>query len=132
MSPTSNGVTPSTGTSPPDHPAWDLAYAAHQFVPFQLTEGFADLGLGHRARPGRRAQSVHHTYGSPIIPVELVDLAAMRLLSIGAHIEARVRAEDPAFAVQMTGTCRHALRCAAAGPDRASRLQAATRTLLGW
>jgi hypothetical protein len=60
-----------------------------------------------RCRPGAgtehdrvaRLRLFADTYGSPVTPAELVDLAAMRLLSIGAHIEARIRAEDPAFAV---------------------------------
>ena len=32
-----------------------------------------------------------------VTPPELVDLAALRLLSIGAHIEDRIRAGDPSF-----------------------------------
>ena len=43
-----------------------------------------------------------------------MDLAALRLLSIGAHIEARIRAEDPAFAVHREEDHGSGYRAAAA------------------
>ena len=43
-----------------------------------------------------------------------MDLAALRLLSIGAHIEARIRAGDPAFAVHREEDHGSGYRAAAA------------------
>jgi hypothetical protein len=86
----------------PTSRAWDLAYAAHQFVPFHPTEALPAWGWDTEPDRVARLHLFADTYGSPITPAELVDLAAMRLLSIGAHIEARIRADDPAFAVHRT------------------------------
>lgn len=78
---------------------WDLAYAAHQFVPFHPTEALAAWGWDTEPDRVARLRLFADAYGPPVTPAELVDLAALRLLSVGAHIEARIRAEDPAFAV---------------------------------
>jgi hypothetical protein len=83
----------------PTSRAWDLAYAAHQFVPLHPTEALAAWGWD--TEPDRRARLrlFADAYGPPVTPAELVDLAALRLLSIGAHIEERIRAGDPNFDV---------------------------------
>ncbi|GIM94382.1 phosphotransferase enzyme family protein [Paractinoplanes toevensis] len=78
---------------------WDLAYAAHQFVPLHPSEALAAWGWDTEPDRVARLRMFAQAYGEPATPAELVDLAAMRLLSIGAHIEDRIRAGDPAFAV---------------------------------
>jgi hypothetical protein len=83
----------------PSSRAWDLAYAAHQFVPFHPTEALAAWGWDSEPDRAARLRLLVDAYGPLVTPAELVDLAAVRLLSIGAHIEARIRAGDPAFAV---------------------------------
>lgn len=83
----------------PSSRAWDLAYAAHQFVPFHPTEALPAWGWDTEPDRAARLRLFADAYGPQVTPAELVDLAAARLLSIGAHIEARVRAGDPAFAV---------------------------------
>lgn len=98
----------------PTSRAWDLAYAAHQFVPFHPTEALAAWGWD--TEPDRRARLrlFVDTYGPPVTAAELVDLAALRLLSIGAHIEDRIRAGDPAFAVHRDEDHGSGYRAAAA------------------
>lgn len=83
----------------PSSRGWDLAYAAHQFVPFHPTEALPAWGWDTEPDRAARLRLFADAYGPQVTPAELVDLAAARLLSIGAHIEARVRAGDPAFAV---------------------------------
>lgn len=94
--------------------AWDAAYAAHQFVPFHPTEGLAAWGWDTEPDRAARLRLFAEAYGSPVTPAELVDLAALRLLSIGAHIEARIRAGDPAFAVHREEDHGSGYRAAAA------------------
>jgi hypothetical protein len=94
--------------------AWDLAYAAHQFVPFHPTDALP--GWGWDTEPDRpaRLRTFAEAYGPPVTAAQLVDLAAMRLLSIGAHIEDRIRADDPAFAVHRDEDHGSGYRAAAA------------------
>ena len=83
----------------PTSRAWDLAYAAHQFVPFHPTEALAAWGWDTEPDRVARLRMFADAYGAPVTAAQLVGLAALRLLSIGAHIEDRIRAGDPAFAV---------------------------------
>lgn len=83
----------------PTSRAFDAAYAAHQFVPFHPTDNLAAWGWDTEPDRADRLRLFAEAYGPPLTPAELVDLAALRLLSIGAHIQDRVRADDPAFAV---------------------------------
>jgi hypothetical protein len=83
----------------PSGRGWDLSYAAHQFVPFHPTDRLAAWGWKTEPDRAARLRLFAEAYGLPVTPAELVDLAALRLLSIGARIEARIRAGDPAFAV---------------------------------
>lgn len=68
-------------------------------MPFHPTEALPAWGWDTEPDRIARLRLFAATYGAPMTPAELVDLAALRLLSIGAHIEDRIRAGDPAFAV---------------------------------
>lgn len=83
----------------PSNRAWDLSYAAHQFVPFHQPSHLA--AFGWEAEPDRveRLQMFVDAYGDGIEPAELVDLAIVRLTSVAANIEQHVRDGDPAFDV---------------------------------
>ena len=98
----------------PTSRAWDLAYVAHQFVPFHPSEALAAWGWDVEPDRVGRLRLLADAYGAPITPAELVDLAAMRLLSIGANIESRIRAGDPAFAVHAAEDHGTGYRAAAA------------------
>jgi hypothetical protein len=94
--------------------AWDLAYTAHQFVPFHPTEALPAWGWDTEPDRAERLRLFADAYGPQVTPAELVDLAALRLLSIGAHIEDRIRAGDPAFAVHRDEDHGSGYRAAAA------------------
>ena len=83
----------------PTSRAWDLAYAAHQFVPFHPTDALPAWGWNTEPDRPARLRLFAEAYGPLVTAAQLVDVAAMRLLSIGAHIEERIRADDPAFAI---------------------------------
>jgi hypothetical protein len=76
-----------------------LAYAAHHFVPFHPPSGLAGFGWDSEPDRAGRLRLFAQAYGPEMQPAALVDLAAVRMLAIAAHIEDRIRAGDPAFAV---------------------------------
>jgi Ser/Thr protein kinase RdoA (MazF antagonist) len=82
----------------PSNRVWDLAYAAHQFVPFHPPAWLKPFGW--EVEPGRaaRLRMFCAAYGG-VDPAEVVDLVVIRLLAFAAHIEQQVRAGDPAFDV---------------------------------
>jgi phosphotransferase family enzyme len=84
----------------PSNRAWDLAYAAHQFVPFHPTPDLP--GWGWTTEPDRRARLdlFCTTYGHGITPTQLVDLAALRLLSVAAEMSRQIHLGNPAYCVQ--------------------------------
>ncbi|TDD21953.1 hypothetical protein E1218_20085 [Kribbella turkmenica] len=87
-------------TAGPSNRAWDLAYAAHQFVPFHPTE---DLPLWGRPTPPDRATRLRQfcsAYGAGVTPADLVDLAVLRLLAVAAEMSQQIRAGNRAYAVQ--------------------------------
>ena len=79
----------------PSSRAWDLSYAAHQFVPLHPTPGLGNWGW--QVEPGRaaRLRLLASTYGLGITPAEIVDLAVVRLTSTAAYIEREIRAGNP-------------------------------------
>lgn len=84
-------------TAGPSSRVWDLAYAAHQFVPFHQS---ADLAAwGWNTEPDRRARLrlLLASYAGSISPTELIDAAVLRLMATGAHIELQGLAGTPAF-----------------------------------
>ncbi|XVU28141.1 phosphotransferase enzyme family protein [Actinoplanes sp. CA-054009] len=83
----------------PSTRAWDLSYAAHHFVPFHPPAGLAGFGWEQEPDRAARLRMFAAAYGPEMPPAALVDAAALRMLNIAAHIEDRVRADDPAFAV---------------------------------
>ncbi|NYH88612.1 phosphotransferase [Actinopolymorpha rutila] len=83
----------------PSNRVWDLAYAAHQFVPFHPPAGLKAFGWDTEPDRAARLRMFAEAYGGGVTPAEIVDLAALRLLSIGAYIEGRVRAGDSSFEV---------------------------------
>jgi Ser/Thr protein kinase RdoA (MazF antagonist) len=86
----------------PSNRAWDLAYAAHQFVPFHPPRWLEPFGWPEEPDRAARLRSFADAYGHGIQPAELVDLAVIRLSAFAAHMEARIRAADPAFATHQT------------------------------
>lgn len=87
-------------TAGPTSRAWDLAYAAYQFVPFHPTTDLAAWGWDAEPDRAARLRLFAESYGLGVTPTELVDLAVIRLLAIAAHMEQEIRAGNPAFDVQ--------------------------------
>ena len=81
----------------PTSRAWDLAYAAHHFVPFHPSADLAAWGWDAEPDRARRLRILAEAYGGGMSPAELVDLAIVRMTAVAAHIEARIRCGDPAF-----------------------------------
>ncbi|TCC33335.1 aminoglycoside phosphotransferase family protein [Kribbella sindirgiensis] len=98
----------------PSNRRWDLAYTAHQFVPFHPPASLEPFGWTSEPERARRLRLFCDSYDAGVEPAELVDLAAIRLLSFGAHIEERVRAGDPVFAVHADEDHAGGYRAAAA------------------
>jgi hypothetical protein len=86
-------------TAGPSNRVWDLAYAAHHLVPFHPPDGLAGFGWTSEPDRARRLRLLTDAYGRGIRPEHVVDLAALRLLSMAAYIDGQVRTGDPAFAV---------------------------------
>ncbi|WP_433168904.1 phosphotransferase [Kribbella sp. CA-247076] len=87
-------------TARPSNRAWDLAYAAHQFVPFHPT---GDLPLWGWPTPPDRSARLRlfcSAYGADVTPADLVDLAVLRLLGVAAEMAQQIRAGNRAYAVQ--------------------------------
>ena len=79
--------------------SWDMAYLAHQFVPFHLGDDISSWGWDRP--PDRRARLalLCDAYGG-LDPEDVVDDAILRLHSIGMFLRQRIGAGDPRFAVQ--------------------------------
>lgn len=109
----------------PSNRAWDLAYAAHQFVPFHPGADLAAWGWDSEPDRAARLRILTESYGCGIEPAQIVDLAIVRLASMGAWIDRRVRAGDPAFAVHAAEDHGRGYRAAAGfiGQNRASFLR---------
>ncbi|WP_433294399.1 phosphotransferase enzyme family protein [Actinoplanes sp. CA-030573] len=82
----------------PSNRAWDLAYLAHQLVPFHPTKDLPGFGWTSEPDRGRRLRILATAYDPGLDPALLVDYAAIRLLGMASHIDQRVRAGDPAYA----------------------------------
>ncbi len=86
-------------TARPSSRVWDLAYAAHQFVPFHPSADLAAWGWLDEPDRRRRLRLFLESYGLGIEAREIVDTAVIRLYGMGAHIAGQVARKDPAFAV---------------------------------
>lgn len=79
--------------------SWDMAYLAHQFVPFHLGDDISSWGWD--SPPDRRARLalLCEAYGG-LNPEDVVDDAILRLHSTGIFLRQRIQAGDPQFDVQ--------------------------------
>jgi phosphotransferase family enzyme len=84
-------------TAGPSNRAYDLAYAAHHFVPFHPTEDLPGWGWDHEPDRARRLRIFAAAYDPQLRPELLVDYAAIRLLGMASHIEQHVHDRDPAY-----------------------------------
>ena len=82
----------------PSNRVYDLAYLAHQLVPLHPTEDLAGFGWDTEPDRGRRLRILATAYDPGLRPALLVDYAAIRLLSMGAHIEQQVHAGNADYA----------------------------------
>ncbi|GGK79404.1 phosphotransferase enzyme family protein [Mangrovihabitans endophyticus] len=82
----------------PSNRAWDLAYLAHQLVPFHPTEDLGGFGWSSEPDRARRLRIFTTSYDLGMDPARLIDYAAIRLLGMATDIDQRVRASDPAYA----------------------------------
>ncbi|TDX02626.1 aminoglycoside phosphotransferase family protein [Kribbella sp. VKM Ac-2566] len=98
----------------PSNRRWDLAYAAHQFVPFHPAASLEPFGWPEEPDRSGRLRLFCASYGLGVAPAELVDLIGIRLLSFAAYIEQQVRAGDPAFDVHRDEDHAGGYRAAAA------------------
>jgi hypothetical protein len=94
----------------PSSRAWDLAYAAHQFVPLHPTADLAGFGWEHEPDRAARLRLLTDTYGLGLDPAEILDLVVLRLASTAAYIERQIRAGDPDFAVHREERHGHGYR----------------------
>ena len=83
----------------PSNRAWDLAYAAHQFVPLHPTADLPAWGWEQEPDRAARLRLLAGAYGLGIRPAEILDLVVVRLAAMAAHIEAQIRAGNPDFDV---------------------------------
>jgi len=86
-------------TIAPSNRAWDLAFAAYQFVPLYPPAWLE--GFGWPEEPDRRArlELFAGTYGHDIKPATLIDLALVRLAGLAAKMESEIRSSNAAYAV---------------------------------
>ncbi|MEV6491237.1 phosphotransferase [Actinoplanes sp. NPDC051633] len=86
----------------PSSRAWDLAYAAFQFVPMHRphpVRGLEDWGWPNVPDRRRRLRLLCEAYGDGVSPGKLVDLAIVRLVSMAAHMESQISAGNADFDV---------------------------------
>jgi Ser/Thr protein kinase RdoA (MazF antagonist) len=85
----------------PSNRAYDLSYLAHQMIPLHPTEHLEGFGfsLDDHYQWARRLRILAAAYGPDMRTDQLVDFAAVRLLSTAVHIDQQIRAGSPAFAV---------------------------------
>lgn len=86
-------------TARPSSRVWDLAYAAHQFVPFHPTADLAAWGWQDEPDRRQRLRLFVESYGLQIEAHQLVDTAVIRLYGSGAYIDGEVARKNPAFEV---------------------------------
>jgi hypothetical protein len=79
--------------------AWDLAYAAYQFVPLHPTRDLAAFGWPSEPDRRGRLRLFASEYGGRVSVEHLVDNAILRIASIGAEIAEQVARRNPLFAV---------------------------------
>ncbi|MDN3241228.1 phosphotransferase [Glycomyces tritici] len=79
--------------------SWDMAYLAHQFVPFHSGGDISNWGWDRP--PDRRARLalLCEAYGG-LDPEDVVDDAILRLHSTGVFLRHRIKAGDPHFEAQ--------------------------------
>lgn len=79
--------------------SWDMAYLAHQFVPFHLGDDISSWGWD--TPPDRRARLalLCEAYGG-LDPEDVVDDAILRLHATGMYLRQRINAGDPRFEAQ--------------------------------
>lgn len=98
----------------PSSRVWDLGYAAHQFVPFHPAASMPASGWQTEPDRADRLRIFVEAYGLGVEAADLVDAAALRLLSIGGFLDRRARAGDPAYEVQTRERHANGYRRAAA------------------
>jgi Ser/Thr protein kinase RdoA (MazF antagonist) len=83
----------------PSNRAWDLSYAAHQFVPFHPPAWLEPFGWPTEPDRAARLRLFCESYGNDIEPAEILDLVVIRLTAFAAHQAGEIRAGNPAYAV---------------------------------
>jgi hypothetical protein len=83
----------------PSNRAWDLSYAAHQFVPLHPTGDLPSWGWDTEPDRRGRLRLLTASYGLGVEPAGIVDLLVVRLAAMAAHIEQQIRVGNPDFAV---------------------------------
>jgi aminoglycoside phosphotransferase (APT) family kinase protein len=78
---------------------WDLAYAAHQFVPLHPSRDLAAFGWTEEPDRRHRLRLFAAAYGEGVSVEQLVDNAILRIASLGAEIAQQVAKRNPLFAV---------------------------------
>jgi hypothetical protein len=87
-------------TAGPSSRAWDLSYAAYQFVPLHPPTTLHFWGWNTTPdQVGRLAQFVHAYNHPDISAAGLLDLMVIRLVSFAAQMEHEIRQGNPAFNV---------------------------------
>ena len=86
-------------TAGPSNRAWDLAYAAHHWIPFHPPDGLAGFGWTTEPDRAHRLHLFTDAYGHDVRPAQVVDFVALRLLGMAAYIDQQVHVGDPAFTV---------------------------------
>ncbi len=86
-------------TIAPSNRAWDLAFAAYQFVPLYPPAWLEGFGWPDEPDRRERLRLFAEAYGRDISPVELIDLAVVRLSGLAAKMELEIRRGNPAFDV---------------------------------
>ena len=95
-------------TAGPSSRAWDLSYAAYQFVPLHPPTTLHFWGWDTRPDQGGRLARFVDAYDDPAISAaQLLDVMVIRLVSFAAHMEHQIRLGNAAFDVHRDE--RHAL-----------------------
>ncbi|MFC0864806.1 phosphotransferase [Sphaerimonospora cavernae] len=81
----------------PSNRIWDLCYAAHRFVPLSAPRSTKAFGWDLVPDQAARLRLFADAYGRGVTPAELLDLLIVRLSSIAAYIETKIRLGDPWF-----------------------------------
>ena len=97
-------------TAGPSNRAWDLSYAACQFVPLHPPSTLHFWGWDNPPDQADRLARFVDAYGDPSISAaQLLDLMIIRLVGFAAHMEHQIRLGNPAFDVHRDE--RHAWGC---------------------